>query len=126
MIVQINIIKKVCTCLLVGGFGLTAGLSATQAQEWETPNSGTENELRAVDFANPEIGWAAGDNGEVLYTLDGGQTWERHDDAFNGDSFLHSVSFADSEHGWFSGANGTLIHTNDGGQKLGSTGSRLR
>ena len=50
MIAQIHIIKKVCTCLLVGLFGLIMGLSSVQAQDepfvtiWASDNSGSSSD----------------------------------------------------------------------------------
>ncbi len=50
MIPQINITKNVCACLLVGLFGLTAGLSAAQAQDepfitiWASDTTGASDD----------------------------------------------------------------------------------
>jgi photosystem II stability/assembly factor-like uncharacterized protein len=43
---------------------------------WEVRPSGTTADLRAVVFADPATGFAAGDAGTILKTTDGGTTWQ--------------------------------------------------
>jgi len=45
------------------------------AQQWFQQNSGTTIILEAVKAVNNNVIWAAGDNGLVLNTSDGGTTW---------------------------------------------------
>jgi photosystem II stability/assembly factor-like uncharacterized protein len=48
---------------------------AVSAQQWFQQNSGTTAILRTVKAVDNNIVWAAGDNGLVLNTSDGGTTW---------------------------------------------------
>ena len=36
----------------------------------------TSNTLLAVKFVTPKKGWIAGEKGTILYTEDGGESWE--------------------------------------------------
>ncbi len=71
--------------------------------------------LRDVVFTSPRTGWAVGDDGLVLRSTDGGDSWEQVN---VGATFtLHAVAFtADGQAGWTVGENGIVRHTADGGQ----------
>jgi hypothetical protein len=48
---------------------------------WQIFNTGSPNTLTTVDVVNPQVIWAVGggfaaNDGTVVLTLDGGQTWE--------------------------------------------------
>ena len=70
--------------------------------------------LRDVIFVNREKGWAVGDDGKILYTIDGGNVWGKMD--WDGVSSFTSISFADEKNGWIAGGGGTIIHTGNGGE----------
>jgi len=76
-------------------------------------NSGTGNNLNAVSFSDTNTGWAVGDNGTILNTMDGGATWGTEQSG-TGDN-LNAVSFSDADNGWAVGDFGTILHTTDGG-----------
>ena len=42
---------------------------------WTAQNSGVTARLNDVYFADSQTGWAVGDNGTIVNTTDGGQTW---------------------------------------------------
>ena len=58
---------------LVGEFDLVLR-SADQGETWETVNKG-DTSLFAVDFRDDTTGFAVGQDGKVVKTLDGGLTW---------------------------------------------------
>jgi photosystem II stability/assembly factor-like uncharacterized protein len=58
---------------LVGEFDLVLR-SADQGETWDTVNKG-DTSLFAVDFRDATSGFAVGQNGKVVKTLDGGLTW---------------------------------------------------
>ncbi len=58
---------------LVGEFDLVLR-SADQGETWATVNKG-DTSLFAVDFRDANNGFAVGQNGKVVKTLDGGLTW---------------------------------------------------
>jgi len=70
--------------------------------------------LQAVWFADARHGWAVGEAGKVLATVDGGASWWLQPSGVP--VTLLSVRFSDRWVGWASGEKGTLLETNDGGQ----------
>src|SRR5205823_14090830 len=78
--------------------------------------------LRAVQFVdNGKEGWAVGDEGVILHTIDGGQTWERQ--ATGTRASLRSLVFLTPYVGWVvgreelpRGSAGVLLFTRDGGE----------
>jgi hypothetical protein len=59
-------------------------------------------------------GWAVGEWGTVLSTVDGGKTWTSRETGLWED--FTSVAFTDAYHGWIVGSYGTLMVTSDGGK----------
>ncbi|NIW43376.1 MAG: hypothetical protein GWN14_00705, partial [candidate division Zixibacteria bacterium] len=57
-------------------------------------------------------GWAVGNYGTMLYSLDGGATWDQQ---FYGTDPLYAVHFTDWDHGWIVGHNGLIMRTINGG-----------
>ncbi len=74
----------------------------------------TSNTLLAVKFISPQKGWVAGENGTILATEDGGDTWDAQESGT--EHFLSSIFFINDKIGWAVGVNGTIIHTSDGGK----------
>lgn len=82
---------------------------------WETKEIEMEDDisLHGVDFPDSINGWAVGDQGIILHTSNGGETWEfQVSGSYNR---LRDVHFSDSYKGWAVGDSGTIIHTMDGG-----------
>lgn len=80
--------------------------------------------LRAVQFVDAKEGWAVGDDGVILHSIDGGQSWERQPSGVR--SSLRSVCFLNPYTGWVAGREegamgqpsvGVLLTTTDGGLK---------
>ncbi|MDN7179405.1 YCF48-related protein [Caballeronia sp. SEWSISQ10-4 2] len=71
--------------------------------------------LSSVYFTDPQHGWAVGQWGVILDTVDGGETWtlQRADTSI--DQPLFSVYFKDASHGWAVGLWSLLLETADGG-----------
>jgi photosystem II stability/assembly factor-like uncharacterized protein len=65
-----------------------------------------------VFMTNPQTIVAAGRNGHVMRSADGGQNWSVQKVA---DQKLQALDFGDALHGWACGPSGTLIKTSDGG-----------
>lgn len=74
----------------------------------------TSNTLLAVKFITPEKGWIAGEKGTILYTQDGGDTWEAQESGTEAD--IKSLAFVNEKTGWAVGNGGTIIHTEDAGK----------
>jgi photosystem II stability/assembly factor-like uncharacterized protein len=87
--------------------------------EWQYPQP-TGNDLYDVCFADDLHGWAVGVTGIIIYTSDGGTTWELQQSGTT--LTLRSVSFIDSSTGWVVGGEEypvpgdyIILFTNDGG-----------
>ena len=64
--------------------------------------------------ANGQQGWAVGNKGTLIVTIDGGKTWQARKTHVTAD--LQSVHFVDTKTGWAVGDFGTVITTTDGGK----------
>lgn len=62
------------TVMVVGEFELVL-LSGDGGDNWEVVNK-ADSSLSGIYFTNRQNGYAAGQNGKVLKTVDGGLTWE--------------------------------------------------
>lgn len=66
-------------------------------------------------FVNAQIGWAVGNDGTILSTADGGQTWRPQVSGVEED--LDGVFFLNAQQGWVVGEErGVILATADGGQ----------
>ncbi len=97
--------------------------------QWELLNPGTVGKtLRSVFFTSSFYGYAVGDTGTVLKTVDGGVTWDST--SYGSKYYLNSLFFTDSisgivvggydsivynGHNWESDAFKIILKTNDGG-----------
>lgn len=98
--------------------GVAFDTSATRAADLRFFDDAT---LRAVQFIDAKEGWAAGDEGIILHTIDGGQSWERQVTGVR--ASLRSVCFLDPYVGWAvgreelpsGGSLGVVLFTRDGG-----------
>ncbi len=86
------------------------------------PPSYDDAALRAVQFVDGREGWAAGDDGVIWHSIDGGQTWERQKSGTR--ATLTGIHFLTPYTGYISGrtelpgdlgSNGVLLTTSDGG-----------
>jgi len=73
----------------------------------------TKLDILALAFITPETGWAAGEDGIILRTADGGKNWRIQ--TLGGADAFYSLAFADDAYGWAAGAAGVILYTQDGG-----------
>ncbi len=71
-------------------------------------------DLFSVSFPTERDGWACGQKGTVLHTIDGGKTWAYQNSGT--DFMLVSIYFKDSQNGWAVGEEGMILRTTDGGK----------
>ncbi|HKA06534.1 MAG TPA: hypothetical protein VKD71_04700 [Gemmataceae bacterium] len=79
--------------------------------------------LRSIQFVDENEGWAAGDDGVVWHTIDGGKSWERQPTGAR--ASLRCVHFLTPYSGWAvgrvelpgGGSSGVVLATSDGGLK---------
>lgn len=65
-----------------------------------------------VGFKDASNGWGVGRDGIILWTIDGGVSWQAQESGDGQD--LREVQFVDADNGWALGSN-TLLRTIDGG-----------
>jgi photosystem II stability/assembly factor-like uncharacterized protein len=70
-------------------------------------SSGVNADLYDVKFLDSSEGWAAGANGTMIYTNDGGLTWAV--DSTGTEHPIERLFFSDRNHGWAVGFGGTLL-----------------
>jgi photosystem II stability/assembly factor-like uncharacterized protein len=93
-------------------FLIALGVSGTANAQWIRLNSATEQDLYSVYFISPAKGYAVGDQGTIINTMNGGKDWEAQ---VSGTNFkLTSLCFTDSLTGYAVGEKGTLLSTADG------------
>jgi photosystem II stability/assembly factor-like uncharacterized protein len=80
--------------------------------QWAPEASGTTETLRAIHFVSRTHGWAAGYNGTIIRTTNGGTTWSPASSGVT-DRLLH-LRFVDASHGW-AGAQKKIVRTTNGG-----------
>lgn len=82
---------------------------------WELAYLGeSKGSLRDVKFdKSSQVGWAVGDEGEILHSKDGGRSWQKQDADF--DSLLLGVTVVDQNEVWIAASDSALLHTTDGG-----------
>lgn len=96
---------------LVGDSGLMVSINA--AGDIRTRAQLTDASLNGLTRVDEYTAWAVGDEGEILYTTDGGAHWVRQDVVTK--AALYAVSFSNAQHGVAAGAAGTMLETDDGG-----------
>src|SRR6476661_2484424 len=102
---------------------LVLGAALAPAARAADPRHFDDAALHAVQFVDAKEGWAAGDEGVVWHTIDGGDTWERQTTGVR--ASLRSIHFLDPYRGWIAGREelpgggsvGVLLYTEDGGLK---------
>lgn len=99
---------------------LSLGPMVIRAQgSWEVLDVPTDQHLRSVYFTDSLYGWAVGDTGTIIHTMDGGENWQVQDPG--SDNNIINVFFLNRQTGWAVSWNyidffGTLIlKTTDGG-----------
>ena len=98
--------------------GEPAELDISQLKEGELVKEdfGAEEEvytLNSVYFLNPQMGWAVGEYGVVLRTVDGGKTWGKLKSGTG--NTLTDVDFLNKDFGFAVGVGDTILKTTDGG-----------
>ncbi len=76
----------------------------------------TQALLDSVFFVDARLGWAAGHDGVILHSNDGGETWTLQHEDIDGDHPLFAIRFLDAQRGFAVGLFGVAARTEDGGQ----------
>ena len=73
----------------------------------------SESKLNSIFFIDEKTGWAVGNDGKVLQTINGGKFWREQNSTVNAN--LTDVFFKDTAEGWAIGDAGTILHTKTAG-----------
>ncbi|MBN2542240.1 hypothetical protein JXI42_05195 [bacterium] len=100
----------------VVGFDRTLLYSSNMGNNWHRKHEmAEESQLNDILFVNEMEGWAVGEGGMILKTVDGGETWSAvtgHDCRQN----LNEIRFfTGDEIGWCAGDDRAVLYTGDGG-----------
>lgn len=108
-----------CYVMVVGLVMVCVGQRGMAA---ELPNH-ADATLRGIQFVDENEGWAVGDDGLILHSIDGGKNWERQHTSTR--ASLRAVHFLNPYSGWAvgrtelpdGGSSGIVLSTVDGGLK---------
>jgi photosystem II stability/assembly factor-like uncharacterized protein len=83
---------------------------------WEPVPFNQDIELTAISCTGPETCWVAGDKSTILFTSDGGTTWQAQlgGDPEATDEDFADIVFLDAQHGWAMTERYKLMATTDG------------
>jgi photosystem II stability/assembly factor-like uncharacterized protein len=90
--------------------------SNDRGAHWQQVTVPTRSTLTAVRIVGGDHAWAAGHDGLILHSDDGGFSWTRQHRSQEPDRPLLDVWFADPRRGMAIGAYGLLLSTEDGGR----------
>ncbi len=108
--------SKCCFFFIVCLDTLLFSVTRSSAQSpWTRHYSGTSADLYGVCFLDESLGYAVGDSGVFLKTVDGGATWSK---SSLGNLTLRAIQFLDTTTGYAVGyyAVGMIFRTTDGGK----------
>jgi photosystem II stability/assembly factor-like uncharacterized protein len=132
----LNAVVRAGSRLLAAGLRGTIVYSDDRGATWRQAQVPSSTDLTALSFPTPELGWAVGQDGLVLHSSDGGQTWARQLDGsqlarvWSGSAEaaktgalplasmnfpLLDVWFKNAREGYVVGAFNLILHTEDGG-----------
>ncbi len=88
---------------------LTFLISSVIFSQWTVQNTPTNDRLRSIDIIDSSNCWAAGNNGTIIRTTDGGTNWTLENSGTS--KGLYSIQFPSGNIGWAVGDNGRILHT---------------
>lgn len=98
-----------------GGRSQTTILKTTDGGEnWETIYDAYGGQLYTVDFVDLKTGWAAGERGLIINTLDGFKNFDSNSLDI-GSFYFNVIQFINPDTGWVVGSN-QIFRTTDGGE----------
>jgi photosystem II stability/assembly factor-like uncharacterized protein len=99
-----------------GATDSVVAVSENGGMDWTTRPTPLVGTFYPIDiyFFNDEHGWVTGESGQMMFTHDGGQTWEIARTGTTNE--IKTVRFVDPDHGWGIGSGGLILVTKDGGR----------
>jgi photosystem II stability/assembly factor-like uncharacterized protein len=110
---SILILAAVCSSLLIPGCLNSGEKKVADRGKWVAVESGSYQDLNAVDFVDRDHGWAVGEFGTVLKTTDGGDHWESLNTGTQ--KRLVFVDFVDENVGYVAMERDSILKTTNGG-----------
>ena len=83
---------------------------------WTPRYTGSSTYISTAVYTDAKTAWAAGSNGDLLKSIDGGTSWQAITLPLAYGTPLNTIQFLDAQHGWIGGQNGTVLSTIDGGK----------
>ena len=90
-------------------------ISDNEGGTWRQVDAPTRAMLTGVAFGDARHGWAAGHDGLILATTDGGQSWHKQVSGGDLETVYLDTHFRDNAYGFVVGAYGQCLRTMDGG-----------
>jgi len=81
-------------------------------ETWERLISTSNFQINQVYFTDLLNGWGVGSSGKIIYTNDGGLSWQ---DLSSGTNDFNAIFFVDQNNGWIAGNSLSILHTDNGG-----------
>src|SRR5262245_17533088 len=81
--------------------------------QWSSVSSGTTTNLWGISLLDSGIGYAVGDGGTILKSIDAGETWDALTSGTT--KALYDIHFFSETEGLVVGDGGTILRTTDGG-----------
>jgi photosystem II stability/assembly factor-like uncharacterized protein len=100
------------TRALLAGILFLFAASLHSEWNWQSPVP-QGNTLISTQFIDAFHGWAVGEYGTALHTIDGGVSW--YEQEFGRTDNLLALSMVSDTEGWCVGDNGVILHTTDAG-----------
>ena len=107
-------VKKIVICVLGIILFLNQQLFAQYDWQQMLPLSPTSNQMVSLCFANEDTGWAVGEKGTILKTMDGGVNWSIIEIPYL--AYLLDVHFPSPEIGFIVGQDGLILKSIDAGE----------
>jgi photosystem II stability/assembly factor-like uncharacterized protein len=105
-------------------FCLSCLITVGAHAQWSSVSSGTTANLQGISVLDSGIGYAVGDGGTILKSIDAGETWDALTSGTT--KALYDVYFFSETEGLVVGDSGTILRTTDGGATWLSVSSGVR
>ncbi len=91
--------------------------SNDRGKSWVSRLRNSSYRLNAVSFVSPAEGWAAGETGLIIHTIDGGAVWKVLDTNLPASTLPRDLKMSDRLHGYLVTLSGQILTTSDGGRR---------
>ena len=106
-------LTAICMLCISSTLSSFAFAAASTIGAWSVQTSGLEGDINDVCFVNSSIGWAAGAEGKLTKTTDGGATWTEQSSGITAN--INAIFFINADTGWIGADGGVICCTDDGG-----------